>query len=179
MCRGKGTVIAVNDNYKLAPWADYLYACDPQWWDWHEGVKDFKGVRITQVSSDSDRKNVAKYGLEFVESKKLPGLSTDGVTIHQGQNSGYQAINLAYNLGAEVVILLGYDMQLSGKTHWFGDHPNNVRSNYNDFIDSYKTIAKQLPSLKLEIINCTRVTALNCFKMMSLESALLSVQGLA
>ena len=38
--------IAINDAYKLAPWANILYACDYQWWDWHKGVPDFKGYKL-------------------------------------------------------------------------------------------------------------------------------------
>lgn len=32
-CRGKARVLAINDNYRIAPWADWLYACDGRWWD--------------------------------------------------------------------------------------------------------------------------------------------------
>jgi hypothetical protein len=31
--RGRARVIAVNDGYRLAPWADVLYACDRRWVD--------------------------------------------------------------------------------------------------------------------------------------------------
>ncbi len=119
---------------------------------------DFRGRKITQ-----DKEASEKYSIEYYESRKGQGISTDNTYINQGSNSGYQAINLAYNLGAKRIILLGYDMQFSGgKAHWFGDHPNNVRSDYNSFISYYKNLSTMLPA-DLEIINCTKQTALTCF----------------
>jgi hypothetical protein len=44
-CRGKTRVIAVNDAYRLAPFADVLYACDEKWWKWHQGVPSFTGLK--------------------------------------------------------------------------------------------------------------------------------------
>jgi len=33
-------------------------------------------------------------------------------------------VNLAVQLGAARILLLGYDMRaVDGKTHWFGEHP--------------------------------------------------------
>jgi hypothetical protein len=166
-CKNKARVIVINDNYKLAPWADVLYACDPMWWEWHNGVPGFEGCKITQ-----DKKSAKKYYLDHIQSARKPGLSLHPSTIHTGANSGYQAINLAYHFGAKKIILLGYDMQIGKRSHWFGEHPNGVRSNYTDFLHHFKTIAAQLPALDLEIINCTRVTALNCFPTANLESVL-------
>lgn len=146
----------------------FLYACDLKWWDWHSGAPEFNGRKITQ-----DEKAAARYGLEYIESRPELYLSTDPNVIHQGSNSGFQAINLAYNLGAERIILLGYDMMFTkGESHWFGDHPDKVRSSYDVFIRNLGTIAEQAPKLGLEIINCTRTTALHCFTRMNLESVL-------
>jgi len=53
-CKGKATVMVINDNYKLAPWADHHYACDQHWWQWHEDDPDllaFKGKKWTQSES--------------------------------------------------------------------------------------------------------------------------------
>jgi hypothetical protein len=61
-------------------------------------------------------------------------------------------------------------MQMTGKNrHWFGDHPKpfNQASNYNNFITSFKTIWPEIYGL--EIINCTRTTALTWFPCMDLD----------
>ena len=169
--RGKGTVIVINDNYLLAPWADILYFCDPKWFKWHMDkpeFKDFKGQIYTQ-----DKTTAEENSFNYIESKAGEGLSTDPKVIYQGSNSGYQAINLAYHLGAERIILLGYDMQsVEGKWHWFGDHPDKVRSNYHCWTGFYNRLAEDAEKKGLQVINCTRKTALTCFHRQALEDVL-------
>ena len=166
-CNGKATVIVINDNYKLAPWADILYACDPKWWNWHAEM-EFEGRRITQDAGAAE-----KYGIEHIESKPEKGLSTDPSYINQGSNGGFQAINLAFHEGAERIILLGYDMKFTGgRSHWFGDHPEHSPANYGSFIQAYNDIPPQLPGLGLTIINCTRSTDLHCFPQKELRDCL-------
>jgi hypothetical protein len=170
MIKGR-KVIAINDNYLIAPWADILYACDGHWWDWHaerQELKAFKGRKITQ-----DKEAAERYGLEYIESRDASGLSRDPGYIHKGSNSGIQAINLAYHLGARRIVLLGYDMQATGdKSHWFGDHPNGFRSYYHRWIPLYQRVAEDAGSMGLEIINATRETALTCFVRKKLKQVL-------
>ncbi len=110
-------VIAINDAYRLAPWADLLYGCDAKWWEWHEGVPDFKGIKVCLrycVAGNGcegkwtedlypDIKSLAYDGIEGIST--IPGL------VKSGKDSGYQAIQLAIQLGAEKIVLLGYDMK--------------------------------------------------------------------
>lgn len=178
-CRGKAVVIVINNNYKLAPWADHLYACDPSWWQWHEDDPDllaFKGKKWTQNQNwkEETERFKQKHHLTFIESKSEYGLSESPNIIHQGSNSGYQAINLAYHLGAKRIILLGYDMQATdGKSHWHGDHPNGIKSSYPAFVRHFNSMSAHAKELGLEIINCTAKTALTCFPRKKLENVLL------
>ena len=179
-CRGKAKIIVINDNYKLAPWAEYLYACDDQWWSWHEDDKDllaFQGVKYTQDkgwTADKLAHFKNKHHVECIRSEPNAGLSTEKGVIFQGSNGGYQAINLAYHLGAKKIILIGYDMKVAadGKAHWFGDHPNKVKSGYASWIQFFSHLAKDAQELGLEIINCTADTALHCFPRQKLEDTL-------
>jgi hypothetical protein len=170
-CRGRATVIAINDNYLMAPWADYLYFCDGKWYQWHKDkpeFKNFKGKIITQ-----DEKAAKEGGFEYMPSRPEEGLSTEPGFIHQGSNSGYQAINLAYHLGGRRILLIGYDVQFTGgKAHWFGEHPDKVRSSYKSWFRHYDKIAKDAEKSDLEIINCTLDTALTCFPRRNLGLAL-------
>ena len=45
--QGRAHIIAVNESYRLAPWADVLYSCDFMWWQLHKGMKDWPGLRCT------------------------------------------------------------------------------------------------------------------------------------
>jgi len=118
----------------MLPDAEYLYACDRQWWDIHlaDVRAIFKGKLYTQWH-DSEGKDLAwaeREGITAINGCYAKGLGSD--RLHFNSNSGAQAINLAYLLGANSkgsrIILLGYDMGATGNTHWFGDHPKGLRN---------------------------------------------------
>ena len=169
--KGKGTVIAINDNYKMAPWADILYFCDPKWFRWHKEnpeFQHFQGEIYTQ-----DETTAKENHFHYIKSAPGEGLSTDPKVIFQGSNSGFQSINLAYHLGANKIILLGYDMQTTdGKAHWFGHHPDNVVSSYQCWTKYYDRLAEDAKAKGLHIVNCSRQTALGCFERKHLEDVL-------
>lgn len=179
-CKGKAKVIVINDNYKLAPWADYHYGCDYKWWSWHENDLDllnFRGIKYTQDKAWDNgllEHFKIKHRLQVIRSESGEGLSLDPKVIHQGANSGYQCINLAYHLGGRKIILLGYDMKVSpeGKGHWFGEHPDNVRSTYKNWIPFYNRLAEHAKQINVQIINCTIDTDLTCFDRQNLEDVL-------
>src|SRR5690349_3855481 len=39
---GGARVIAINDAYLMAPWADVLYFADPRWWDWQRDPERYR-----------------------------------------------------------------------------------------------------------------------------------------
>lgn len=167
-CRNKARVLVVNDNYRLAPWADWLYACDGAWWRvYASDVQDtFAGECWTRDQPAAD-----KYGLHWIESSPEPGLSRDPWLIREGKNSGYQAINLAYHFGAKRIVLLGYDM---GGSHWFGEHPQSlpVKSNYDAFRREFPALARDLKAEGVEVINCSRNTILDVFRQSTVGKVL-------
>lgn len=98
---------------------------------------------------------------------------------NQGQNSGAGAIALAAHFGARTVYLLGYDCQRTGgKTHWHGDHPKGAdakrRLGNAGSIDKwpaqFRDLLRFVPGV--QIINCSRATALTVFARASLEDVL-------
>lgn len=170
--------IAINDNYRLCHWASVLYACDPHWWEWHRNdpkLETFAGEKWTQTESwteDQKRYIGERHRLNWIKSLCEPGLSVDKSVIHQGSNSGIQAINLAYHFGAKTIVLLGFDMQATGgKDHWFGSHPNNASPIYDQLIPRFDFIARQCQDIGLQIINATRSSALKCFERMDINDA--------
>lgn len=163
-------LLVINDAWQLAPWARAMYACDGRWWDaWAaDTAKGFHGERWTQ-----DRKAAQRYGLRHIESKARIGLGSD--CIHQGRNSGYQAINLGYLWGFRTIVLLGYDMsQSGGKTHFFGSHERgnliDAPGGYEQYLDAFEHLRPQ--DYGLTVINCSRRTALESFPREPLEDVL-------
>lgn len=163
--RGKARVIVVNNSYQLAPWADVLYGCDARWWKWHNGAPEFHGMKFALTG------DAAKWpGVKVLGRGSSQGLSLDPAKVCLGGNSGYQAINVAVLMGAVRIVLLGYDMKVGerGKQHWHADHPMKMRSPYTTFQRAYQTMVKPLTQAGVEVVNCSRETALTCFARRSL-----------
>jgi len=158
-------VIAINNAYQIAPWADVLYAADRAWWGWHyeESSKNFQGLRIT-----SSKYAKMKYpDVTWIEGEAHDqGLSKRRDSIVQGRIGGYQTINLAVNFGATRILLLGYDMRtVGGMTHWHGNHPNRQRPIWKHRIEHFKNMLPDLKERGIEVINCTPGSALDAFPM--------------
>lgn len=177
-CRGKARMIVVNDCWRLAEWADCLYAADYRWWKFYEGVQQFKGEKWSV-----DKRAVAEFpDIHKVEGRNNSGLCLDQTAIHNNRNSGAAALNLALAFGAKRVFLLGYDCQTTnGKAHWFGSHPPALTrtQGYENFISAFGTMKQQLIELGSPVVNCSRQTALNCFPRLKIEEAFDAVPDLS
>lgn len=162
-------MIAINDAYRLAPWADTLYGCDGQWWKWHGGVPSFTGPKYA-LQRDAQQWP----GVTVLHNTGIEGLERRPHGLRNGRNGGYQAINLAVHYGATRIVLLGYDMQALGRgpTHWFGEHPNGGRSPYDSMAATFPSLIEPLRSLGVTVVNASRETALTCFPRVSLAEAL-------
>jgi hypothetical protein len=159
--------IAVNNTWQLAPWADVLYAGDYRWWARYGSECDFAGARWT-CSERASR----EFGLHM---HKASG----------GYNSGMRAMQLARDLGAARIIMLGYDNGLmpgDTRPHWHGRHESGVvngkplhignpdRNRYALWAEWFEHLAREMKGIT--IINCSRHTALACFERAALENAL-------
>lgn len=113
--------------------------------------------------------------MNWIRSRSNPGLCTTPGEINHGMNSGYQAIGLAYQFGAERIILIGYDMQhTGGQRHWHGDHPDGLTNatGVQKWATRFPALAKGLQIEGVEVINASRETALTCFPRANLEDVL-------
>lgn len=164
----------------MIPWAQVLYACDAVWWSVHCGAEGFKGEKwsshsVTGRCRHNDKTDAARrWGLKLIEGRDAPGFCFEPGMIHYGSNSGFQAVNLAMAMGATRVILVGFNMgTVSGKRHFFGDHPAGLRNagSYNNFLKAFDKAAKLLPP-HITILNATPDSALNCFPKVDLNDAL-------
>lgn len=176
MCRGE-RVIAVNDAYRLLPFAEVIYACDAAWWELHH-KNVLAGERWTShsLSPKNDKTMVAdRLSLHVIAGKGNAGFSRDPAHINYASNSGFQAVNLALLSGADPVILVGFDMrQVDGKTHFFGRHKPPLRDSgqWSTWIGNFNKAAEMLWHPRPTIINATPGSALTCFQMMPLTEAL-------
>lgn len=177
-------VIAINDAYRLAPWADVLYFCDDKWWQWHnKKLAQWPGLIVRLQGGHHDFGDARIKVLRNLDEPH--GLADRRDGLHHGRNSGYQAIGLAVHLGAARIVLLGYDMHapLVGdrvKTHWFGDHPGGTSpAVYEVMKPCFETLPKPLAKRGVEVINATPGSALRVFPRLSIEQALAEQQVIA
>lgn len=89
--------------------------------------------------------------------------------IATGSNSGFQAINLAALMGANPIVLMGFDMGVEpgGRTHFFGDHPTpelQRPSPFGLFIRAFERAAPIYQQRGVVILNASARTALTCFR---------------
>jgi hypothetical protein len=167
-CRGRARVIAINTTYELAPWADVLYACDAKWWKWYPAASAFQGLKYTL-----SQPQVKVPDLHVLQNTGRDGLELKPTGLKTGCNSGYQAVNLAVHLGAARIILLGYDMQPhGGRHHHHPEHPQKSTPPYAVWVCHFATLAAALKKHGIDVVNCSRRTALTCFPKDSLAHAL-------
>lgn len=143
-------VFVVNTTYKIAPWADYLYANDRAWW----------GVYKSDVESIFNGELLAPIQLSGVT--RVPKIVT---------NSGANALVTAFLMGADKIIMLGYDCKTGDKVHWHGDHPSPL-GNAHSLSKWPAQFRRAAGHIKCQVINATRDTALDMFDRASLEDAL-------
>ena len=192
-CREKATVIAVNDAWKLAPWADVLYSSDQYWYPTHRWVPQFYGLKVWMPEVEGNKFRIyERKGSQFRTTEQRPDgvlfLKRTGETgvewsphgLRSLKNSGGSAINLAVHLGARRIVLLGYDMGATGQGHFFGSHPQGLRNTRKDtylvFQHMIATMVEPLRERGITVINATRRSALTCFPMMPLQQALPDAQ---
>lgn len=166
-------VIAINDAYKLAPWADILYACDAKWWKAHINsrmMERFTGYKLqhyyaSRVSNMSVTPPVE--GIDAILSSGGAGFDPEPNRIKHGGNSGYQALHVAMHLGAKHIILLGYDMHRDGGVgHWFGEHPFAGHADAQRYVvwaQEFPALADAAKERGQNIYNCTPGSKLTCF----------------
>lgn len=151
--------MVTNSTFKIAPWADALYAMDRAWWK----------VYITEVRATF--RGALYSAADMRDMKEVTRLPRKEGTLG---NSGAGAIDLAARAGARRIILLGYDCKYAddGRRHWFGDHPQQLGNagRIETWPSHFKAVRERLASL--EIINCSRDTALDIFPRAALEEVL-------
>jgi hypothetical protein len=174
----------VNNTWKLAPLA-VLYACNYQWWKhyWCDELALYPAQKWT-----TNRDAAREFWLNYIAETNRPGLSTSPDIVHHGHGSGYTLLNLAYLMGAERIVLLGYDLKYapdydgkarqigSSQRHYFGEYPAALQhwpsvyvrdGRHIELLGLYRSVAAQGA---VEIINCSPDSALDCFPVAIIDA---------
>lgn len=161
--------IACNDAY-LLNWPDMVVFGDWEWYKIHRNVYAWQAFQGLKVGCCFEA--LGEPGLFALERRDLKWQTQPG-RIGWFGNTGVSAINLAVNLGAKKVVLLGFDMKhdKAGNSNWYDKlkdktiHP----ASYNRF----KLLADRLPqSIGVDVFNANPDSAWDRFPRMTWQEAL-------
>jgi len=145
--------VAVSDAWRLAPWANVLLSQDIFWWQTYpEVIQAFAGRKLSPAPVP---------GVErLVLSERMS-------TSH---NSGLAACEWAAQQGGfDRLLLVGFDMK---GDHFFGRHPehlvNTPPARFNVFLRQFEEFIHPA----VEIVNCTKDSALVRYPYVDLREAL-------
>lgn len=153
--------IAVNCAFRLAPWADVLFAMDAGWWQQY-------GAEVSSSGFCGERWGYMRHdGVRATKHEIYPT---------GWGNSGTYAISLAVVSGASQIFLLGYDggWEPGGPLHFHANHPDWI-GNPTDS-DRWQSQAELIAVFARKsgviVTNCSRKTYLKCFERRNLETEL-------
>lgn len=157
--KGRAFTIAINATYRKALWADCLYGADFTWWQSVNFAPEFSGKKYGIHSYDTD---AMPPDIWVLANTGMTGLETIPGGLRTGKNSGYQAINLAFHLGATKIVLLGYDMQdgPNGETNHHEPHVVPWGHDYAEWLTCFRSLVEPLREAGIDVVNCSSRTAL-------------------
>lgn len=151
--------IVVNNSFRLAPWARALHFSDRSWWVWNreDVLANWPEDRII-TTANPEREEIDHPRIKrFLKDRALT-FSNDRRRLY-GVDSGTQAVNLAYILGAKKIVLLGLDMKFGhqGRSHWHDPHPRaSVEARYTaKFRPKLASLACALARYGVKVVRAT------------------------
>lgn len=162
--RLRGRIIAINEAYAIRPDADILYFADARWWQTRkQQVREvWRGKHIVTRSS------IKGEGIINVRHNCTIACGED-MRLLAGWDSGTNALNLAYLLGADPIILVGYDM-IPGRWHENYDKPTNPIVYTRRFQPSVEKLGRAIEKKGVRVVNVSKRTRLQGFEYADWES---------
>jgi len=152
-------VVAVNSTWEAVPFCDVVFAGDHVWWKHNNTRINIPAERwscLEQVERDFGANRHGQF--RFVT------------------NSGSRAVEFIIDQKPARVILLGFDCSLKGGSHHHGDHKttdNPRQSTCDRWVNKhFPDVAKLAAKRGVQVLNCSRRTALQCFPLVPLAEAL-------
>lgn len=109
---------------------------------------------------------------------KTPTMMFDdpGHRIGWGSNGGFQAINLAGQMGVARIVLIGFDMSLERGVHWHGSHPAGLNNPRQSQVDRWRIeLDAQAPVLEkrgIDVVIGSPHSRLTAFRRQPLQDVI-------
>lgn len=172
---GKTRFVAVNNSWKLAPWADFLFACDYRWWSSNDGCPEFKGSKVTtdRRAAETREWNLLRLVALLADDR----IQFETAAVGWGGNSGFQALNMVVHFKCNRVILVGFDATTKFGLHWHDVHPGTENPTPNKALRWQRSLDGAFGPLSargIDVINCSEKSKLKKYPRMTFEEALAS-----
>lgn len=148
-----------------------LYACDRAYWRHSDALRSFAGLKV--AGSAAAAADFPELRLVNIERRADLVRFDRWASIGDGGNSGFQALNLAVQMGATRIALVGFDMTLARGVHWHGRHvpqlTNPREALFERWRAAFDNSAPILQSLGVVVVNASLQSALEAFPKRPLE----------
>lgn len=170
-------VIAINESYERAPWAEFLFFADLKWWVKHQAAALGFAGRIVTTFDAVDHPRVLHLRRVTADKDAALPVCTEPDALPVRRTSLTAAIVLAKHLGARRQVLLGVDGKpaADGRAHHYAkSRPVQIET----FVRQARDImgfALQLAEAGVDIVNASPGTTFDrVWPVMSLEEAVAS-----
>lgn len=187
--QGCGRIIATNRGLELPIKPDIWTWADLRLWMWAlydgllkklaDAIRNFHGLRVTRDTKSDYEARVYPRDVLLIPYTTEPKLGESFDRMHGANNTGFWALNMAYLLGANPIVLIGFDCATSDKGQedsadwWHGGYPEFVRAeSLQSYAGYFQEVAKQLDALGVTVFNASPLTELDCWPVMELDDAL-------
>lgn len=171
---GKTKFVVVNNSWQLAPWADFLFACDYKWWQNNYSKLDkFAGYKVTtdRRAAETREWNLLRLVALLADDR----IQVEGSAVGWGGNSGFQALNMVVHFRCANIILVGFDTTTKFGLHWHNSHAGTENPTPNKTLRWQRSIDgafSTLSSVGVQVVNCSEKSKLKKYPKMSFEDAL-------
>lgn len=143
------SVVAVNNAFRLAPWASALAANDRAWWRANPDAMEFEGRKFSANQIDDVERII-------------------GAKVGTDSCSGVLGLEVAKRLGATQIALIGADFR---GDHFFGKYQSGLRNTTPErrkvHERQFRSWAKANPAVS--VVNATAGSALPVFPLVSIR----------
>lgn len=175
-CRRRGWKLATcNSTFHRVPDCSLFHAMDLGWWQHHSA--ELESTVSPECLIYTGCPELARENKRLIPVSYTPdaGFSmTDGL-VKSGKLTGLQLIQIVGWQRPDVILLLGYDNQITdGRAHEHSRYNQqaNPSKALAGALDDYEALARQSP---YPIINCSRQSAIQAFPRMTIEDAYYSL----
>lgn len=178
-----GEVIGVNDAAIHAPHIDRIVSMDRLWaeyrWPILRAGKRRTWLRRSATQNlpiepqDADWLTIFENDNASTIFAELRRHESESYTLN-GTNSGFCALNLAYQMRPARIFLLGFDMNRDqfGRAYWHAPYPWNpshrhgatTNGKYAQWAKQFSAAARALAAAKIEVLNVSPQSAIEVFR---------------